>query len=402
MLALIAALAGPARGEPEFRAQFRVTLRPAEPQAAATIRIVQDAGALKELRLDMPAAGFTGVAGDGRVRRTGQVVTWQVPARGGELRYVANVSHRRRGGGYDALVTRDWALFRADDVFPSAGATLRPGAGGRGELIFDLPPGWSVFSPYLPDAAGRLAVLNRERRYARPTGWVLAGLVGSRMDVIGGTTVRVAAPRGEPAPRVPMLALLRWTLPVFQAEFDTVPPYLLVVAAGDPMWRGGLSAPTSLYLHASRPLLSENATSPLLHEVAHVVAPVPAAPEHDWIDEGVAEYLALRVLRDSGTISPERFRHAIDTFRRRGAGVRDMLTRSASGEVTARAVATFSDVDEELARLSDGRSDIFDLVRRMGREDREIDLDRLRELAAGLTGGRKLAALAPRNVPAGR
>ena len=176
----------------------------------------------------------------------------------------------------------------------------------------------------------------------------------------------------------------------------------LVVSAGDPMWRGGLSAPTSLYLHSSRPLISENATSPLLHEVAHVVAPVPAAPEHDWIDEGVAEYLALRVLRDSGTISSERFRDAIDTFRRRGTGVRNMLTRSSAGVVTARAVATFNDVDTELGRLTGGKADIFDLVRRLGREERDIDLVRLRALAAELAGGRPLTALSDRNVPTQR
>lgn len=363
---------------------------------------MQDAGALKELRLSLPQSSVTAVEGDGPVQRAGDAVTWRVPARGGELRYRVAVTHGRRSGGYDALVTRDWALFRADDVFPPAQATLRPAARGRSELVLDLPQGWSAQTPYVPDAAGRLAILNPERRYARPAGWILAGRIGSRMDVIGATTVRVAGPRGDPVPRVPMLALLRWTLPVLQAELDGVPPYLLVVSAGDPMWRGGLSAPTSLYLHASRPLISENATSPLLHEVVHVVAPVPAAPEHDWIDEGVAEYLALRALRDSGTISPERFRDAIDTFRRRGAGVRNMLTRSSSGIVTARAVATFSDVDAELERLTGGRSDVFDLVRRMGREERDIDLVRLRALATEVAGGRPLSSLSDRNVPTQR
>lgn len=398
-LVLLATVACSAQATPEFRAQFRVSLRPAEDAANAAIRIVQPDGALKELRLAMPTAAFDGVAGDGSIRRDGDTVRWRVPARGGELRYRVTLTHARGNGGYDALVTRDWALFRADDAFPPAAATLRPGAGGRSELLLDVPDGWTSFSPYLPDAAGRLAVTGAERRYARPVGWVIAGRLGSRMDVIGGTTVRIAAPRGEPVPRVPMLALLRWTLPVLQARLDTIPPYLLVVSTGDPMWRGGLSAPTSLYLHAERPLISENATSPLLHEVLHVVAPVPTAPEHDWIDEGVAEYLALRVLRDSGSISPARFDDAIGTFRTRGAAVRTMLTRNAARDVTARAVAIFADVDAELARVTGGRADVYDLVRRAGREDRGIDLDRLRALAAEVAGGRALAALSPAKVP---
>jgi len=398
-LVLLATVACAAEAAPEFRAQFRVSLRPAEDAAKATIRIVQPDGALKELRLDMPASAYEAVTGEGTIRRDGDTVRWRVPARGGELRYRVTLTHARGTGGYDALVTPDWALFRADDAFPPAAATLRPGAAGRSELLLDVPEGWSGFSPYLPDAAGRLAVTGAQRRYTRPAGWVIAGRLGSRMDVIGGTTVRIVAPRGEPVARVPMLALLRWTLPVLQARLETVPPYLLVVSAGDPMWRGGLSAPTSLYLHAERPLISENATSPLLHEVLHVVAPVPTEPEHDWIDEGVAEYLALRILRDSGSISAERFDDAIGTFRSRGAGVRTMLTRTAARDVTARAVAIFADVDSELARLTGGRADLFDLVRRAAREERGLDLERLRALAAEVAGGRPVAALSPAKVP---
>ena len=44
-------------------------------------------------------------------------------------------------------------------------------------------------------------------------------------------------------------------------------PRLLIVSAGDPMWRGGLSGPSSMFLHSDRPLISENRTSTLLHEL---------------------------------------------------------------------------------------------------------------------------------------
>jgi hypothetical protein len=75
--------------------------------------------------------------------------------------------------------------------------------------------------------------------------------------------------------------------------------------------------------------------------------PVPAAAEDDWIDEGLAEYLSLVLLERSGTISRERFGHAIDTFRRRGNQVRNIRTSYASGKITARAVSIFHDLDRE-------------------------------------------------------
>jgi len=401
LLLAAAATAGPAQaaGEREYQAQFLVQLRAGEDAATARIRIVQPRQRLKRLRLQMPEPAFSAVRGDGRVSREGDVVTWEVPARGGELRYETIITHRRNDKGYDALVTGRWAMFRLDDVFPPAAAVHTKNARGRGEVLFDLPPGWTSVSPYPPDADGRMPFVNPKRRYARPVGWALAGHIGARMDVIGPTTVRIAAPRDQGAPRVPMLALIRTTLPVLQEEVSRVPPYLLILTAGDPMWRGGLSAPNSFFIHADRPLISENGTSTLVHELLHVLAPVLTQRDHDWIDEGLAEYLGLVVLQRGQLISPQRFDHAIATFRRRGAGVASMVTPAASGPVTARAVAIFHDLDQELRRRGPAGSDIFELLRRMMQETEPLDIKRLRALAADIVGGKPVNALAASRVP---
>lgn len=394
-----AALPAAQPGENGYRIQFLLSLKAGAPDASVHIRVSQPDARLKRLRFDMPAVRFTALAGDGTISRRDDAVTWQPPARGGELRYRVTVTHPRSHQGHDAYIGPRWALFRAEDVFPGADATLKPGARSHGELLVDVPPGWSLQTPYQPDATGRLSVTRRGRAYERPVGWIMAGEIGSRMDVIGATTVRVSAPRERAAPRLPSLALLRWTLPVLQAEIERPLPYLLITLAGEPMWRGGLSAPNSFFLHADRPLISENATSPLLHELLHVMAPVPAAAEHDWIDEGMAEYLGLVLLVRSGTISRERFDDTIELFHRRGAGVRSLVTRQASGAVTARAVAIFSDVDRELQAATRGKADIFDLLRLLQAQDDPVDLARLRELAT-VVGGRPLAALGPGRVPA--
>ncbi|MEZ4290169.1 MAG: hypothetical protein R3E53_06345 [Myxococcota bacterium] len=40
--------------------------------------------------------------------------------------------------------------------------------------------------------------------------------------------------------------------------FGELPDRLQLVVAGDPMWRGGLSGPNSLYLHAGLPLIASS------------------------------------------------------------------------------------------------------------------------------------------------
>lgn len=400
---LAAAGSVPALGAaPDYAVQFRLELTAKQPLARATIRVVQADGAVRSLRLRLPADRFDDVTASGSVARRGDTVAWQVPRRGGELRYTVVIDHQRDNGAYDALVSERWAMFRADDVFPAAALSKRRGTEGGGELLLDLPAGWRALTSYTPDADGRMHVDRPHIGFDRPIGWIAAGDIGSRKETIGATLITVAGPKGQGVQRVPMLALLRWTLPLLQNELEQVPPALLIVSANDPMWRGGLSAPNSLFLHASRPLIGEDGTSTLLHEILHVLMPVPAAAEDDWIDEGLAEYLGLALLQRSGTISQERFDHAISTFRQRGTQVRSLRTRYASGDVTARAVAIFHDLDRELQQLSGGRNDLFDLARTLMAESQPVDLQRLRILATGLAGGRVPQSLAASRMPSGR
>jgi hypothetical protein len=396
---LLAGTAGAAPSTPEYTTQFRVDIRPAEPKALAEIRVVQSGPRLKRLQFRMPQSSFSLLDADGKVTRDGERVTWEVPAKGGSLRYRVVVDHKRNEKGYDALITERWALFRADDVFPRAKSTHQRGARGRGELVLAVPTGWTSVTPYLPDTTGRLRFISPTRSFSRPVGWILAGSVGARMDVIGPTMVRIAAPRGDNVQRVSMLSLVRGVLPILQAELSGLPGYVLIVSAGDPMWRGGLSAPNSIYLHSGRPVIGENGTSTLIHELLHVLAPVPTVADQDWIDEGVAEYLGLVLLRRSGAISPERFDHAIDIFRRQGARVTSMTTRNSRGDVNARAVVVFHDLDLELQRRTAGRADIFELVRRLMAAEQPVDIIRLRAIAMDMAGDKPLQSLLPPTLP---
>ena len=137
------------------------------------------------------------------------------------------------------------------------------------------------------------------------------------------------------------------------------------------MWLGALSAPNSIFVHADRPLISENGTSTIVHEMVHVLlADLETPRDQDWIDEGLAEYLSLRALKDSGTISAGcATTTTIGAFRRWGEQAKSLRTTSSSGPVTARAVTIFHDLDAELRKASGGKQTVATLVREFLQRD---------------------------------
>ena len=391
-LALLACLPAAHAGD-VYKLAFELRLRPDNPRAEAGIRLSQGDALLREARFRAPADRFASFTGDGTIERDGDFVIWTPPLSGGRIRYTVDLENERSNGRFDSLVTPDWALFRADDAFPAARVRHRAGARSRSTLAVTLPAKWTVITPFAERPAGGYLVDNPERAFDRPTGWLIAGKLGRRKDLISGVEVSIAAPIGAGVERLSMLALLRWTLPYLARETSDLPARISIVSAGEPMWRGGLSAPNSVFMHADRPLLSENATSTLLHEVVHVLMPVPTQRDHDWIDEGIAEYVTLRLLRDSNTISAERFDKALAGFAKRGKAVASLRTSAASGKVRARAVTVMAAVDKEIASLTDDSADIFDLVRAIRSAGEPLDANGLRAAALELTGAPKFKSL---------
>ncbi len=385
-------------------ARFELDLVAGAARSPARIVVTQGDGALRELVLD--GTRLTRVSGDGEVMVDAGKVRWRPPPDGGTLRYQVPLTHRRQGrnsAGNDAYVGDRFALFRGDDAFPVQASRRAARSAFAGELAIGLPKGWSLVTPYLPDARGRLVVRNPGGRLARPIGWVIAGDIGTRREVIAGLEVTVSAPRGLRMERLAMLGLLRWTLPELLPALGADGPgnlrYVNIVAAAEPMWLGALSAPNSIYVHAARPLISENGTSTIVHEMVHVLlADLTTPADQDWIDEGLAEYLSLRALKDSGTISPDRFAGTIADLRRWGKPVRSLRTRSSTGPVTARAVVVCHDLDGELRQASAGRETLLKLVARLLQGDETASLASLRAASARVLG-RPARALSASAVP---
>jgi predicted metalloprotease with PDZ domain len=326
------------------------------------------------------------------VSQQGKVVTWLPSGKNAKVRYEFLATNERSPKRYDSLVTDEWAVFRADKMVPRMAATSRRNLHSRTTLSFDLPKGWSAATAY-PEKNGVFRVEDPERRHDRPSGWILAGKLGIRSEIIKGIQTIVAAPEGESTRRQDILAFLNWNLPHLKDVFPDFPDRLLVATTGDPMWRGGLSGPGSLFLHAERPLISENRTSTLLHELVHVAMGIRGDEESDWIVEGFAEYYSLQVLRRSGGIGRNRYDEAIERMSKWARQSPTVFARESSGATTARAVMTLVAADAELRQATGGRRSLDDIAAALAEQRGEVNLERLQTTARKLAG-RDLATLA--------
>lgn len=305
---------------------------------------------------------------------------WSVPKSGGTLRYCAQLAHFR-GERYDSRITKSWALFRADDLFPAATSIVIRNSQSRTRLSFKLPKDWNSVTAY-PELAEHLyEVDNPERLFDRPTGWVQLGNLGIRRDNIANTQVAVAAPTGEEVTRLEIMTLLTFTIPTLRNWFPKFPERLLVVSASDGMWRGALSGPSSLYLHGERPLVSENATSTVIHELVHVAMQRQASVNADWIDEGLAEYMALVLLHRAGGMTDRRFKTALKNQKDWGQSVDSLATKKSSGAATAKAVTIFANLHKEI-----GDNHFRQLLKELAKPGPPISLAMLQKVATDISG----------------
>jgi len=366
-----------------YRLEFAVAPDPATGSVEVTLDLQQPRSLLRQLRLRRDDR-LSDIRGDGEIILTDDEVLWSPPAMGGSLHWHVAVSHRRNGDGYDAWLGPDFGLFRAEDVIPRAASRTLRGARSETWLSFRLPSAWTAVTQYR--SARQIRIRNTARRLDLPSGWIVMGELGVRREKIAGVRVAIAGPIGQSIRRLDTLALLNWTLPELARILPNMPSRLTIVSAGEPMWRGGLSAPQSLFVHADRPLISENATSTLLHETVHLAFGISAIDGYDWIVEGLAEYYSLELLVRSGTISHDRFEQAradLDAWARRS---RRLCATTSTGATTALAVGVLASLDREIRTASEGKASLDDLVQHLVARTRRVDLDALIEAGREILG----------------
>lgn len=370
---------------PSFDFHVEARIVPSERTAHVTLELGRGAEHVLWLRFRIDPKRQLLFRGDGEVKTEGAHVTWTPPRSGGKLTYVFRIDHLRDARRYDARCAKNWAIFRGEDLVPHARLRVSGGARSRTRLLFKLPEGWSIVTPYGKLHSGEYRV-QHHRHLNRPTGWMIAGDLGVLREEVAGVKVAIAGPRAMGVRREDMLALLHWTLPTLRQILGALPERLTVVSAYDPMWRGGLSGPDSLFIHAHRPLITEDGPSPLLHEVMHVALGVRPGNDGDWAIEGLAQYYSLELLARSHTISPERAQRAYDAQALRGKEAVHLRSKSVSGAGTARALTALRALDQEIRDATHGTKSLDDVARVLVVEGGVITTDRMEQISERVSG----------------
>lgn len=359
---------------------YRVRFLPDTEQAEVSLTLADGAPVIS-LAFNLGEQGaYSDFKADGQwTQNSPEQGTWQ-PAKGkATLSYRVRINNERSPGRFDARITKDWALLRGDDLVPAVTLRQADKTVLVSRLQFELPQGWkSVETGWPRIGKDTFRIDNPQRKFDRPTGWMVAGKIGTRRAKLGQTDVTISAPVGEGMRRMDVMTLLTFIWPHVQDVFPRDPAKLLIVGAGDPMWRGGLSATNSYYMHTDRPLVSENGTSSLVHELVHVFGRITARDRSDWIAEGLAEYYAIELMRRAGGMSEERYQKVREQLIRWSKPVKSLRTDDSSGPVTARAVLLLQELDREIRQATKGSTQprsLDDVTRGLMRLDKATTQD---------------------------
>lgn len=318
---------------------YHVRLLPANGQAEVRLTLAEGSS-VRSLDFDLGKGGtYSGFQADGQwqVADQGARGVWHPAPGKTSLSYRVQLDQQLRSGAYSSRITPHWALFLGDQLVPPAHLDQQDGTELVARLWFDLPEGWKSIETSWPRVGkDKFRIDNVSRLFDRPTGWMLAGDLGSRRARLGETEVTVAAPVGQGMRRMDSLTLLTFVWPQLQAVFPRNPPKLLLVGARDGMWRGAMAAQGSLYLHSARPMISENGSSPLLRELVQLFAQIHGRDGNDWLVESLTDYYASELLRRAGGVSDDRYQAWQARLSKQGAKVTQLKGEQASPAQVAR------------------------------------------------------------------
>ena len=361
------ALGSPAWAAKKVDLDYQVRLLPQSDQAEVRLTLAQGS-AVRSLDFDLgDGSRYSDFKADGQWQLTpGKVARgiWHPAADKASLTYRVHISDGRKSGSFDTRMTPSWALMRGDDLVPAAKLDQEDGIELVSRLEFELPNGWkSVETAWPRIGRNKFRIDNVSRLFDRPTGWMLAGHLGSRRTRLGETEVTVASPQGQGMRRMDVLTLLTFVWPQVQAVFPRHPGKLLIVGANDPMWRGSLSAHESIYLNSRLPLVSESGTSPVVRELAQVFGRINDQQRSDWISEGFAEYYAIELVRRAGGMSDERYEGLHGKLVKDSQKVTTLRGEQINAAQVAKAVLLLQELDREIRLKTRNKRSLDDVLR---------------------------------------
>ncbi|WP_433739199.1 hypothetical protein [Pseudomonas putida] len=346
---------------------YHVRLLPQSDQAEVRLTLAQGS-AVRYLDFDLgDGSHYSDFKADGQWQLTpGKQArgVWHPAADKASLTYRVRISHGRKSGSFDTRMTPTWALLRGDDLVPPAKIDQQDGTELVSRLEFELPSGWkSVETAWPRIGKNKFRIDNVSRLFDRPTGWMLAGQLGSRRTRLGETEVTVASPQGQGMRRMDVLTLLTFVWPQVQAVFPRHPTKLLIVGANDPMWRGSLAAHESIYLNSRLPLVSESGTSAVVRELAQLFGQINDRQRSDWISEGFAQYYAIELIRRAGGMSDERFQNLQGRLVKEGQKVTTLRGEQLNPAQISKAVVLLQELDREIRLKTRNKRSLDDVLR---------------------------------------
>ncbi|MGH8390332.1 MAG: hypothetical protein ACRESJ_33485 [Pseudomonas sp.] len=361
------ALSSPVWAAKKVDLDYHVRLLPQSDQAEVRLTLAQGS-AVRSLDFDLgDASHYSDFKADGQWTLTPGKQTrgvWRPVADKASLTYRVRISHGRKNGSFDTRMTPTWALMRGDDLVPAARLDQQDGTELVSRLEFELPSGWkSVETAWPRIGKNKFRIDNVSRLFDRPTGWMLAGNLGSRRTRLGETEVTVASPQGQGMRRMDVLTLLTFVWPQVQAVFPRHPSKLLIVGANDPMWRGSLAARESIYFNSRLPLVSESGSSALVRELVQVFGRINDSQRSDWISEGFAEYYAIELVRRAGGMSDERYDQLHSRLVKDSQKVTTLRGEQVNPAQVAKAVVMLQELDREIRLKTRNKRSLDDVLR---------------------------------------
>ncbi|MVV49622.1 hypothetical protein EJA72_15455 [Pseudomonas sp. PB120] len=368
---------------------YHVRLLPQSDQAEVRLTLAQGS-AVRSLDFDLgDGSRYSDFKADGQWQLTpgqGTRGVWQPSADKASLTYRVRISHSLKSGSFDSRMTPGWALMRGDDLVPAAKLDQQDGIELISRLEFELPSGWkSVETAWPRIGKNKFRIDNASRLFDRPTGWMLAGHLGSRRTRLGETEVTVASPQGQGMRRMDVLTLLTFVWPQVQDVFARHPGKLLIVGANDPMWRGSLAAHDSIFLNTRLPLVSESGSSALVRELAQVFGRIKDTQRSDWIKEGFAEYYAIELVRRAGGMSDERFAGLQHKLAKDSQKVTTLRGEQISPAQVSKAVVLLQELDREIRLKTRNKRSLDDVMRGAMRLE-SVDTKAFVQLAESVIG----------------
>ena len=147
---VLLALSMPAWCAKKVDLDYHVKLLPQGDQAEVRVSLSQGS-AVRSLNFDLGRDGdYSDFKADGQWSVNGHRGLWQPSADKASLTYRVRLSHARKPGIYEARMTPSWALFRGDDLVPSARLDQQDGVELVSRLVFELPAGWNSIETAWP------------------------------------------------------------------------------------------------------------------------------------------------------------------------------------------------------------------------------------------------------------